>query len=793
MVEKPTYEELEKRVRELEQAASERNRAEKMLRDSEKRYRELVEMLPEAVFETDLKLKLTFANRNAFELFGYSKEDMSEGLNGLEMFVPEDRDRVKENFTKRLKGEIPGTLEYQALKKDGSIFPVLFNASSIMKEGELFGLRGIIIDITERMRIKEELKESEARLKKAQSVAKIGYWEYDLLKEEIWGSEEAFVIYGIERTSPLLPLDKVEACIPDASMVNKALVDLLQENKKYDIEYEICRENSGKSAFIHSLAELILKDDIPIKVLGIIQDVTEQKKAEEALRESEEQYRLLAETTRDIILLHDMEGRITYVNEAGLNFAGFDRAEAMAGSISDFIPADQLSGLVARGARRADGDEQTYRYETEFVDADGQRIPVDVNSTPALREGKVSGILIVARDITERKRVEKEQEKLQTQLVQTQKMESIGTLAGGIAHDFNNILFPIIGHTELLLEDVPGDSPLRESLNQVFTAAMRARDLVKQILTFSRQDGNEIKLMKIQPVIKEALKLIRSTIPTFIGIKQDISNTCGIIEADPTQIHQVIMNLCTNAYHAMEETGGELKVTLKEIELGEYDLLNPDMEPGPYACLTVADTGTGIDKSVRDKIFDPFFTTKELGKGTGMGLSVIHGIVHKAGGSVHVYSELGKGTEFHVYLPVVKSSSEQQVIQTKEPIQVGTERILLVDDEEAIAFMEKRMLERLGYSVVSRTSSVEALAAFRADPDKFDAVITDMAMPNMSGDKLASELIKIRPGIPILFCTGFSERISKEKAKALGIKGYLMKPIVMKDLSKKIRDVLDNK
>ncbi|MCP3956155.1 MAG: response regulator, partial [Desulfobacterales bacterium] len=346
---------------------------------------------------------------------------------------------------------------------------------------------------------------------------------------------------------------------------------------------------------------------------------------------------------------------------------------------------------------------------------------------------------------------------------------------------------------EMLLEDIPEDSPLRNNLNAVFEGALRAKELVKQILAFSRQDSHEIKLMRMQPIIKDALKLIRSTIPTSIEIKQTLSNDCGAIKGDPTQIHQVVMNLATNAYHAMEDTGGELKVNLEEVELGEQDLPSPDMEPGPYACLIVADSGTGIDDNVIEKIFDPYFTTKELGKGTGMGLSVVHGIVKKAGGSIHLYSKFGQGAEFHVYLPVVKSSYEQQEIQTEEPIQCGTEQIMFVDDEDAIVFMEKQMLERLGYSVVSRTSSVEALEAFRANPDKFDLVITDMAMPNMSGDKLASELIKIRPDIPILLCTGFSERMPVEKAKSMGIKGFLMKPIVKKDLSKMIREVLDKK
>ncbi len=344
----------------------------------------------------------------------------------------------------------------------------------------------------------------------------------------------------------------------------------------------------------------------------------------------------------------------------------------------------------------------------------------------------------------------------------------------------------------MLLEDVPDDSLFRASLNEIFTSAVRAGELVKQILTFSRQDSRELKFMKMQPVIKEALKLIRSSIPTTIDIRQTISYDCGVIKADPTQIHQIVMNLATNAYHAMEETGGELKVSLKEVKLDKYDAIIPDMTSGMYACLKVTDTGTGMDKVVIEKIFDPFFTTKEQGKGTGMGLSVIHGIVKSMNGVIKVHSEPGKGTEFQVYLPVVKSPSEtKEILEMKEPIQGGIDRILLVDDEDAIVIMEKLMLERLGYQVTSRTSSIDALEAFTANPDKFDLVITDMAMPNMAGDKLAIELTKIRPDIPILLCTGFSEIMSEEEAASLGIKGFLLKPVVMKALSQKIRKVLD--
>jgi PAS domain S-box-containing protein len=404
---------------------------------------------------------------------------------------------------------------------------------------------------------------------------------------------------------------------------------------------------------------------------------------------------------------------------------------------------------------------------------------------------KIIGARISAE--IERIQIEKEKEKLKTKLVQAQKMEAIGTLAGGIAHDFNNILFPIVGYMELLLDDVPDDSPFRDKLDRIYIASLRARDLVSQILTFSRQENSELILMNIQPVITEALKFIRSSIPTTIDIQQDITDDCGVIKADPTQIHQIVMNLATNAYHAMEETGGKLFVSLKELELGDDDLVTPDMAPGVYSCLTVADTGTGMNKSLIDKIFEPFFTTKEKGKGTGMGLSVVHGIVNSLGGAVQVYSEPGKGSEFHIYLPVEKNPSKKQAAFSQAEIQGGTEQILLVDDEEAIITMEREMLEGFGYQVTSRTSSLDALEAFRTNPDRFDLIITDMAMPNMSGERLSAELIKLRPDIPILLCTGFSETMSEEKAASLGIKGFLLKPIVMKDLAQTIREVLGKK
>ncbi len=540
-----------------------------------------------------------------------------------------------------------------------------------------------------------------------------------------------------------------------------------------------------------------LTDFLPAVFDRVFRDLETKRQlalAEVELQRSEERYKQLFNSGNDAVFVHAVgeEGpeQFTEVNDVACKQLGYCREELLKMSPVD-IDAEGMSCDRNQALEKLSKTGQCV-FEMVHRSKSGDKIPVEISSSVFVREG-TRFVLSIARDITARKQAEQSLQDSENRLQQALRMESIGTLAGGIAHDLNNILFPIVGNTEMLLEDIPEDSPLRNNLNEVFNAAMRARELVKQILAFSRQYNHEIKLMRMQPIIKDALKLIRSTIPTSIEIKKTLSHDCRAIKADPTQIHQVVMNLATNAYHAMEDTGGELKVILKEVELGKQDLPSPDMEPGPYACLIVADTGTGIDDNVKEKIFVPYFTTKELDKGTGMGLSVVHGIVKKAGGSIHLDSKFGQGTEFHVYLPVVKSTFEQQEIQSEEPLKRGTEQILLVDDENTIVSLEKQMLERLGYSVVSRTSSLEALEAFRADSAKFDMVITDMAMPNMSGNQLASELINIRPDIPILLCTGFSEGIPAGKAKSMGIKGILMKPIVKKDLSNKIREVLDNK
>ncbi len=373
-------------------------------------------------------------------------------------------------------------------------------------------------------------------------------------------------------------------------------------------------------------------------------------------------------------------------------------------------------------------------------------------------------------------------------------MEAIGTLAGGIAHDFNNILSAIIGFTELVSDDVPEHTLTKKNLEQVLTAANRAKELVKQILAFSRKDEEDRRLLHLGNIAGEILKLLRATFPATIEIRSHIESHLHPILANKTQIHQVIMNLCTNAAFAMNETGGVLEITLKEIDLDPNTINNKDLVPGRYLQLSVSDTGQGMVPEVRRRIFEPYFTTKKPGEGSGLGMAVVYGIVKSHGGEIILYSEPGQGSTFHVFFKVAQVERVPgEAISQTDQIPGGNESILFVDDEQNLVEIGKQMLKSLGYQVETTTGSLEALEIFSTAPSKFDLVISDQTMPDLTGIKLTKKLRKIRPDIPVLLCTGFSESINKENYREKGISAFLMKPISKKEIAFVIRSVLDRK
>ena len=391
---------------------------------------------------------------------------------------------------------------------------------------------------------------------------------------------------------------------------------------------------------------------------------------------------------------------------------------------------------------------------------DGMIYDVESTASPVRdSSGDIINYVSIHRDITR-------EVKLEAELHQARKMEAIGLLAGGIAHDFNNILAAIMGFTELSLFKIPEDNPVRGNLEQVLKAASRASEVVKQILTFTRQGVQERKPVRIAPIVLEALKLLRSSLPSTIEIRQEIEVMPGedVVLADPGQIHQVLMNLGTNAGHAMRTKGGTLSVKLSVITDASQLSVHPDLKAGPHVCITVSDTGHGMDSAVLERIFDPYFTTKGPGEGTGLGLSVVQGIVKNHNGAITVSSEPGQGTTFSVFLPVLENVDAADAKALQAP-PTGSERILLVDDEEALVDLGKEILETLGYQVTATTSSLDALEIFRAQPYAFDLVITDMTMPSLTGRELAKKIIALRSDTPIILSTGFSDLVTKNKPR----------------------------
>jgi PAS domain S-box-containing protein len=576
-----------------------------------------------------------------------------------------------------------------------------------------------------------------------------------------------------------------------------ALMDEPNTTGKTECRYR-CKDRSYK--WIEVTAVNLLHVPDIIGVLLNYHDITESKQAEKALRKSEEKFRLIFEYAPLGILHFDNAGVITTCNDNFVKIIGSSK-ESLIGLNMFKLKDERIVHTLQEALQgRTASFEGNYHSVTSNALVSAKTTPVHVLFGAALsKNGDVEGGTGIIEDITKRKQAEEEKAKLEGQLQRAQKMESIGSLAGGIAHDLNNILFPISGLAEMLLDDIPPDTPEHKSIEQIHKSAIRGSDLVKQILSFSRQSNPQKLPIRIQPILKEALKLAQATIPRHIEITSHINTDCGMVSADPTQIHQIAMNLITNAFHSVEQTGGMINIAMKEtaiISFGEKDersfhAVTGGLLAGRYACITVSDTGTGIDKTLIDKIFDPYFTTKELGKGTGLGLSVVHGIIKEHGGDIRVYSEVGKGTAFHVYLPLIEDAGDSKPGDFIRKCPTGCERILLVDDEEPIVLLEQMMLKRLGYQVTALTSSQDALAAFKANPGNFDLVISDKSMPNMTGEQLAMEIISIKPLIPIIICTGFSDENDVQRAKAMGVKGFLMKPVAMGDLAEMVRKLLN--
>ncbi|MFO7734479.1 MAG: ATP-binding protein [Candidatus Aminicenantes bacterium] len=510
-------------------------------------------------------------------------------------------------------------------------------------------------------------------------------------------------------------------------------------------------------------------------------DITDRKRAEE------ERARLATaiEQIAEGVAILDPEGQILSANPAFGAHRPFKLRDLVGRSVREVLEIDEVDQEIKETLQEFLVSGRTWNWHLKRSMADGLVREFDLAISPIHDgSGRLVNAIAIERDVTQ-------ESILEEKIRQWQKMEALGTLAGGIAHDFNNILLPIQINTELMLAEWKAGIPEARRLNQILEAARRGRDMVKQIITFSRQKEQDRKPAEMLPIIKESVKLLRISIPKTIDIVEKIEAEEAVMAlADPTQIHQVLMNLGSNAAHAMREKGGVLEIGLSETSLDKKAASRfVDLKPGPYLRLSVKDTGLGMTPEVRSRIFEPFFTTKKLGEGSGMGLAVVHGIVKSHGGAISVASEIGKGTTFTIYLPRI-TGVHQADDDRKDAFPRGTERVLFVDDEDIQIRAMTKLLEYLGYSVVGHSDPRQALDAFRREPGAFDLVITDHGMPNMPGDALAREFLRIRPGLPIILCTGYSETVDEGEARAMGVKAFMLKPFSVREIAEAIRRVL---
>jgi PAS domain S-box-containing protein len=650
-------------------------------------------------------------------------------------------------------------------------------------------------EIQQRRKAADALQKSEQLLNEMGAIARIGGWEHDLVTHEATWTRETYKIVEIELGPVPGPDDHLSYYPPeDRAILEKAYNRAVETGTPFDIEVQ-CTTAKGRLFWARVLGYPTFKDGKCIKMRGTFQDITERKSAEDVLRKTEGRFQTLVKTIPDLIWLKDKDGVFLACNQMFECLYGVREADIIGRTDYDFVDKELADFFVEHDRMAMAAGKPTSNEEWLTFVNDGHRALHETIKTPMYDErGTLIGVLGMARDITERKRAEKEKINLEGQLQQARKLEAIGVLAGGIAHDFNNILSAILGFTELAMNDAPSNQQLQEDLNEIYAAGNRAKELIQQLLTFSRRQKHAPHPLDIPAIVKEVVKFLRSTLPASIEMVLEIDENVRPVLADPSQIHQIVMNLCTNAGQAMENDGGVLTIKVSETAPpDQFFESHPNLAPGSYIELVFKDTGIGIAPPMMGSIFDPYFTTKNAGDGTGLGLAVTYGIIRKIGGEIIAESEPGKGSIFTILLPVAERGSQDN--RSSEPADFepsgGNERILLVDDEPQVLKLTARVLEKYGYSVTTAKDGRSALEIFKCNPLNFDLVISDVSMPKLSGDKLALQILAVLPTMPILLTSGFSENISKDLIMKAGVKGVLDKPISEDALSRMVRQVLD--
>lgn len=783
---------------------SDREKAEMLeaLRQSEEKFRGISNNAYDGILMINPQGKITFWNRAAQSIFGYQPEEILGKPASLLLSDPwlyeQYRRSVLEPNGEQKDNEGGVTLEITGRHKHGREFPLELAASVVVLQGRRHGVV-LARDVSERKHAETALQESETKYRTLFEAA------HDALVLMADGvvvdcntSLLEFMGRPREQIVGTTPVDYAPRYQPDgtesASFAEKRM-RLAMQGHPQSFEWALLRSD-GELIFCEVTLTRIQVFDQDF-LLAIMRDTTERKVMERQRQQALSLLTASIEQSPAGILIAEAKAdsyQVRHANAAALEMLGLPRETLLRSGPNGYgrggmVLLDDRDHQVPPSKEPLymalqDGSEthgQTYVLKRH----NGSKLWIEVNAAPVRDdEGNIRYGVVVLTNVSQRIQAEQDQRKLELALRQSQKMEAIGTLAGGIAHDFNNILFAIMGHAELAELKYASGEPIGDLLQEVVKAGTRAKDLVKQILTFSRQTEDKKAPVEVTPLVKEVLKFLRASMPATVEIKSSLPPDSNLVLADPTNLHQVIMNLCTNAAHAMGEKGGVLGVEVSRINVHPLQGgINPDLAPGPYLQLTVSDTGHGMTRQVRERIFDPFFTTKKQGEGTGLGLSVVHGIVKDLGGDITVYSEPGRGSSFKVLLPEYQGDIQTQPeIQTYElPRLRGN--IMLVDDELGVVGSGQAMLEALGCTVTAFHDSRQALERFRTTPQEFDAVITDLTMPGMTGLELTRRIKAVRSDIPVILWTGFSEKLNPGNVAAYGLQAVVMKPPLIRDLA----------
>ncbi len=773
----------------LMQDITERKKAEDRVRESEERFRLAFYTSPDAISISSVASgQYLDINEGFTKSTGYTKKEViGKTVADLNIWIDPD-ERIK--FVNELKKDgVVHNVEVRFRAKNERILFGLLSATLIQINGEKVIL-SITRDISDRKQAEKQLYDSEERYRSLVEQMTDGVYRSTQDGRFLEANPAMVKILGYQDKDELMKIDiKKELYFDDAE--RKEIVESIKTSGSIKIDTFRLRHKKGHEIWVEDHGRLVFDEAGEILYHeGVLRDVTERKEAQERIAELAEFNKSIVTSAPVGIITVNHQRKVTSANDTFLKIMGSPTLEEVL-RIGVKLPVFKNENIYPLFEDALDKGQSFEVKHFPFTSYWGKELVVDLKGVPQkTKNGRIFGVVVVINDVTKNVQAEEEKEKLEVQLRRAQKLETIGTLAGGIAHDFNNILAPIMGFTELALLKVEDGAPIARDLNQILKGAHRAKELVEQILLFSKQSEKERRPIILQPLVDEALKLLRPSIPSTIEIRKNISASCGKVRADATQIHQVVVNLCTNASQAMPE-GGILTILLEQTFVDKaMARLHPNLIEGDYVRLSIKDTGSGMDEATLERIFEPFFTTKAVNKGTGLGLSVVHGIVRNHRGEILVYSEPGKGSVFHIYLPALDIEDEV-VTPSSKIIPGGNESVMIVDDEPVIAEMVKTMLENFGYKADIFKTGVEAVEVFEQQPQKYDLLITDLTMPQMTGLDLADRLHEDNPELPVIIMTGFGDSLTTPTQKRYGIKQVIGKPVVVKELALAVRNVLD--